>query len=269
MKKTLFFCFFLISLGCMNIDEKENTKIDPITRKGNEKKFTLFVPEKKHRNPYPWEEGVIENFPKITKEFFRCKGHPMNPAVSEIDDQKNVRNFADCEGSTKHSLSLVHGKEGVYPILIELLNYIQMKTKKRVIITCGYRCPVHNLYADRSKRNRISKHMIGAEVDFYVQEMENKPMQIVDLIFQYYRENSKYQNDPSYYFSRYEKETDVSIQPWMNKEVFIKLYQKNEGRDFDNMHSYPYLSIQVRYDYELDERVTYSWDKACSGYMRW
>ena len=29
--------------------------------------------------------------------------------------------------------------------------------------------------------------------------------------------------------------------PWFNKEIFIKLYRKSEGRDGDNRHPYPYL----------------------------
>ena len=63
--------------------------------------------------------------------------------------------------------------------------------------------------------------------------------------------------------------SDVAIKPWYNREIFIKLYQKNEGRNFDNRHPYPYISVQVRYDYDAQKKVTYSWDKAFRNYMRW
>jgi hypothetical protein len=63
-------------------------------------------------------------------------------------------------------------------------------------------------------------------------------------------------------------ESDVSTPPWYNKEILIKLYLKNEGRDFDNRHPYPYVSIQVRFDRELNEKVVCSWQKAFNGYKR-
>ena len=32
---------------------------------------------------------------------------------------------------------------------------------------------------------------------------------------------------------------NVLIPPWYNKEILIKLFKKNEGRDLDNRHPYP------------------------------
>jgi len=148
------------------------------------------------------------------------------------------------------------------------LNYIQKKSGHRVIITCGHRCPPHNAYADSSKENQTSKHQIGAEVDFYVQGMEERPQEIAGLIMQYFQETGPYKNEKeSREFKRFET-TDLVVQPWMNKEVFIKLLQKHEGRDWDNRHPHPYLSIQVRYDRDSKERVVYSWAKANQGYPR-
>jgi hypothetical protein len=51
--------------------------------------------------------------------------------------------------------------------------------------------------------------------------------------------------------------------------VFVKIYRENEGRNFDNQHAYPYISIQVRYDREKKQRVLYSWDLATHNYLRW
>jgi hypothetical protein len=113
--------------------------------------------------------------------------------------------------------------------------------------------------------------MIGAEVDFYVQGMEHRPEEVVQLLMLYYKEKEWYGGDKTYTeFQRFDKKTvNVTTPPWFNKEIFIKLYQKQEGRDFDNRHPYPYLSIQVRHDKERDEKVTCDWQKAFNGYRRY
>ena len=147
---------------------------------------------------------------------------------------------------------------------------MQKKTGRRAIITCGHRCPTHNSYADPAKENKSSKHQIGAEVDFYVQGMEDRPQEIIGLLMQYYQEAGLYVNQKEYLvFERYDKpDARVAIQPWFNKEIFIKLYQKHEGRDVDNRHPHPYISIQVRFDREKKERVVFNWEKAAKGYPR-
>jgi len=241
-----------------------------ISRRHNEQQFALVLPQRKQAEIYPWRHHSSSPYPRITKEHFRCKGCSSHPISVEYRDSKTPVHHADCAGGLVHSLPLRDNHESIYPILIDLLNLIQDKTGHQVIITCGHRCPVHNEYADFSPLNRTSKHMIGAEVDFYVQGMEDQPQAIVDLII------STYANDPQYYhdlswsqFQRYLKEdTNVSTLPWYNKEIFIKLFHQDEGRDFDNHHSYPYISIQVRYDKERQERVFYSWEKASRGYLQ-
>jgi hypothetical protein len=222
------------------------------------------------RAAYPWEEDRHCSYPKITKDFFRCKGSSLNP-VHLVQKEKEIVRYYDCGGPQRHSLPLRDQKEFIYPVLIDLLNYIQTQTGKRVVITCGHCCPEHNTYLDPSQANQASKHMLGAEVDFYVQGMEQQPEKVIELIFAYYREQPKYKGLKEFEeFKRYEKEEkNVSYLPWYNKEIFIKLFKKNEGRDFDNRHPYPYVSIQVRYDWDLDEKVTYSWDKAFHNFLRW
>lgn len=219
---------------------------------------------------YPWEEDRNCCYPKITKDFFRCQGCSLNP-VHLVSGEKEMVRYYDCGGPQKHSLPLRENKEFIYPILIDLLNDIQVKTNKRVVVTCGHCCPDHNMYLDSKLANRYSKHMLGAEVDFYVQGMEQQPEKVIELILAYYRDQPKYKGLVEFEeFKRYEKgETNVKLPPWYNKEIFVKLFKKDEGRDFDNRHPYSYISIQVRYDWDLKEQVIYSWDKAFRNFHRW
>lgn len=256
----------MVLTSCSGLEQTEKEKIrrknctgEAIYRNHNEFFFPVRTPVHTPRNLYLWESEA--NLPRITKEYFRCKGSLLNPPVLH-----NEETYPDCDGGL-HGLPIVHGKEGVYPILTDLLNYVQKKTGKRVVITCGHRCPTHNTYADPSKENKTSKHQIGAEVDFYVQGMEDRPQEVIGLLMQYYQETPIYQNQKDYQFIRYEKgDTRVEIQPWMNKEIFIKLQQKHEGRDGDNHHPHPYITLQVRYDKEQKDRVVYDWQKANRGY---
>jgi len=263
-------CLLLASCSRLEQSEKEkikrrNCKAEWIYRAQNESFYPLVNPLHTPRSSYPWE--AQGNLPKITKEFFRCRGNPLNPplALSDLPEPR-----LDCEGGSRHGLPIIHGKESVFPILVDLLNYVQKKTGRRVIITCGHRCPVHNVYSDPSKENLVSKHQIGAEVDFYVQGMEDRPHEIIGLLMQYYQEVGTFRNDKEYLeFVRYQQpDARVRTQPWMNKEVYIKLYAENEGRDADNRHPYPYICIQVRYDRIKRERVFYDWAKAHKGYPR-
>lgn len=138
------------------------------------------------------------------------------------------------------------------------------------MITCGHRCPKHNSYADPSKENLVSKHQIGAEVDFYVEGMENKPLEVLEHLFTFYKETALYQGKREFdTFHRFKgKGARASTSPWFNKEIFIQLFQPDEERDLDNAHPYPYLSIQVRFDRDTEEQVAYQWKKAHLGYPR-
>jgi len=246
-----------------------NAKGEYIYRKHNESFFNIPPAEKMIATSYPWDKSAVGSQMTLTKEHFRCKGNSLNPC--HIVQQKEETKYQyDCGGTEKHSLPLRDGKEFIYPILVDLVNYIQAATNKKVVITGGHRCPEHNTYVDPSPSNQYSKHMIGAEVSFYVQGMEEQPEKIVALIQEFYQKTPRYRGQKDYEeFKRYDKSnTDVSMQPWFNKEIFVKIFSKQEGRNFDNRHSYPYLSIQVRHDRDLNERVTYSWDKAFRNYLR-
>lgn len=261
------FLILLILSGCNKDKEKqESVSLEPISRVASQKKYPLYQPEVTPRAPYPWEKGYIHGLPRITKEFFRCNGGTDHLPFLDYDYGGEKTYRFDCEGGARHSLPLRDEKEYIYPILIDLLNYLQEKTRQRVIITCGHRCPEHNTYADPSRYNQSSKHLIGAEVDFYVDGYEQNPEEIISLLIEYYSQSqSEYREflrlDPS--------KTDVVTSPWYNKEVLIKLYLAHEGRDRDTPHPYPYLSLQVRYDKEHCERVIYTWEKATRGYRRY
>ena len=272
----VYLCLIFIASGCSSIEQSQNQKI----KQNNESKELIYRNSKEQlyspaelkvqiRDPYPWELGYIGMHPKITKESFRCRGGFKHVPKNKEDTPSQL--IHDCGGRLKHSLPICNEKEFIYPILIDLLNYIQIKTSAPVVITCGHRCPAHNSYADGSIYNLSSKHMIGGEVDFYVAGMENKPQEIIELIKKYYIEKETYRGSREYTeFKLLDSvKVNVSTVPWYNKEILIKLYKKDEGRDFDNAHQYPYLSIQVRFDREKNEKVTYSWEKAFHGYMRY
>lgn len=269
--KSPFFGILLLLTACNSESSEKNystIKGEYIYRQHDEQLFSIEKPKIVDRGLYPWENGVGKHA-KITKEFFRCKGSTLNPPRIMQKDKEILR-FYDCGGSQKHSLPLKDDKEYIYPILIDLLNYLQTKTEKKVVITSGHSCPDHNSFLDSSVKNQSTKHLLGAEVDFYIQGMENQPNKVVDLIQGYYKEKSKYKGLKDYEeFQRYEKgDSNTVTKPWYNKEVFIKLYKKDEGRDGDNRHSFPYISIQVRYDWDAKEKVTYSWEKAFH-FHRW
>lgn len=270
MKKFLLLLIFAALVGCDAGDitheariKRKNEKAEYIVRTSDQ--FTFIPPMEPAAPPeYFWDRVKKGQLAPVTKEYFRCKGSSSNPSKAEMVRGEQVRYF-DCGGREKHSLFLADGEEFVYPILLKLLNHVQNKLQKRVVITSGYRCPDHNTYVDTSPSNQASKHMIGAEVDFYVQGMEQRPLDVVQVLLDYYKDQNEYAQ-----FTRYDKpDAVVSTNPWMNKEVFIKLHKSNEGRNFDNRHPYPYITVQVRYDREKNARITYSWDKAFRGYLRY
>lgn len=280
MYPTHLITFFIILFACISCSSSDDPqtlssneryqKGEYIYRKHDESLFSVEPQSKRTPEPYPWEAGRTGSLLKITKEFFRCKGTSLNPSRSGKENGETVQYF-DCGGVDKHSLPLRDQKEFIYPILIDLLNYIQAKTEKRVVITSGHRCPDHNTYVDPSQGNRYSKHMVGAEVSFYVQGMEERPDIIVKHIQDYYKNTARYQDKKDFLnFQRYTKgDAGVATQPWYNKEIFIKLFHRKEARNFDNRHPYPYISIQVRYDWDTQEKVIYSWEKATHNYLRY
>lgn len=88
--------------------------------------------------------------------------------------------------------------------------------------------------------------MIGAEVDFYVEGVDAQ--ELIPILQSYYEEP----------FQRYTKNNlNVRTPAWYNKEVFIKLYLPDEGRDKDNQHTLSYIGIQVRHDRDKNQPVRF------------
>lgn len=264
MQYTVLLLILSMLVGCFGLKQSEEKKvrrqnlvIAPIQRQSDEIFFSFFSTPLQKVNPYPWERKYIGKYRRITKEFFRCRGDVCHPPI-KIQRQKDVIYHEDCGGIEMHSLPLKNGKEHIYPALIDLLNFLQEKLERPVIITCGHRCPAHNLYADLSKKGQTSKHLIGAEVDFYVEGFENEPQAVLDVLFSYYKEP----------WLRSVMVAEASTPSWYNKEVAVTLFRSTEGRDFDNDHPYPYISIQVRYDYETKKVVQYNGYRAHNGYMK-
>ncbi len=274
--KLSFLLLVLLFGSCSSQEEAGQEKLRQLNQKGEfiyraHDEFLFIPPPAKPQSfePYSWEKRTVGNSPKISKEYFRCKGSNLNP-VKSYQRKDQLESFYDCSGSEKHSLPLRDGKEFIYPILVDLLNYLQSKTGKRIIITSGHRCPDHNTYCDPTPTNQFSKHMIGAEVSFYAQGMENKPEALIALIQNYYKETAKYKDKKDFEFKRWEKmdEMNVSTPPWLNKEVFVKIFKKSEGRNFDNRHPYPYISIQVRFDFDKNEKIIYTYQQAHQNFLR-
>ena len=160
--------------------KERNERKDLVHRRSDQVQYPETQLLRQIRDPYPWEEGEEGIHPRITKEAFRCKGDSRNSPKPKEGDKTVL--YHDCGGVRKHSLPVQGGKEFIYPILIDLLNYIQIKTGCPVVVTCGHRCPAHHSYADPSLYQRNSKHMIGAEVDFYVVGMENNPLEVIEIM---------------------------------------------------------------------------------------
>lgn len=271
--KLLFFSLILSSCSG-GLEQTEYQKIrkanaieEKIYRLHSDRFLEISKPVLQPPNAYPWETDNSANLSYITKEFFRCKGDSSHPSYTTNSKER----LFDCTGSARHSLPLKDEEEYVYPILLDLLNYLQNTLKAKVVITCGHRCPQHNRYSDSSEPNRYSKHMIGAEVDFYVKGFEKKPEVVVDLLKEYYQHDPDTLGNKAYTtFKRYtKKDSNVVTPPWFNQEVYIKICKENECRDFDNQHPHPYICIQVREDRKTKSRVSYTWEQAFYSYLRY
>jgi hypothetical protein len=264
-RRRVMYLLVLLLYGCSGLEQSEqdtmrkaNAKAEVIFRRQDETFCTISTPKHRVRELYSWENRFIGNQRMITKEYFRCRGDAKNfPRIIKMGAGEQT--YYDCGGYAKHSLPTRGEKEYIYPILIELLNHVQKITEKKVVITCGHRCPAHESYAQLVPSYALSKHVIGAEVDFYVEGMEDNPRAIVEILKGYY---AQHRDKDFFSFIK----TPHSEE---NKEVSFKIIPKGEGRDLDNNHPYPYITIQVKYDRGLQKKITYTLKEANSCYLRW
>lgn len=260
VKNTIFF-FVLLFFSCSGFEESErekvrklNAKAELIHRNHDEYHYAISPPKYRQRAAYPWESSSAIAIEKITKEFFRCKGVASRPLRLEKTQMGEVRLF-DCSGGGSHPLPIKEGKEFVYPVLIDILNYVQARTKTRVVITSGHHCLAHHHYLSLENSHYSSKHLSGAAVTFYVEGYEKRPQEVVELIVRFYKENARYRGKKEFeQFLRFENSV-LAQAPYYNREIALALYAKEEGRDADNSHSYPYFSLQVLFDRETNQKI--------------
>lgn len=259
-KYVINFLFLLvICCGCSDLAEKElkqhkqrNTTSEAIYRRDADVLFK--EPEVEHvvRPHYPWEKYPAGQYSPITKEYFRCRGSILHPPLEN--------GALDCQGVKEHGLPLRDGKEFIYPILIDLLNYVQKNTEQRVVITSGHRCPIHNTYVQPKDTPKYSKHQIGAMATFYVEGYEEDMQPIIELVMEYYAD------DPEDAYRLFRK--GEAKHTWINKEIVLQYHSPQEERNLDNRHPYPYISLEVRYDRTEKRNVRYDWKTAHQGYER-
>src|SRR5262249_11306642 len=101
-------------------EPKKTAHGEYLYRLHEERFFVPPLPEKRGAEPYPWEKTLVGNLPKLTKDYFRCKGSALNPPKAIQQNGELIR-CMDCGGTDKHSLPLRDGKEYIYPILIDVL----------------------------------------------------------------------------------------------------------------------------------------------------
>lgn len=246
--------------SCSGLEKSEKKKIkeknylsETIHRSHNEYTFSIEPPTLANKPLYPWDSKMIGDQVPITKEFFRCKGIDSFQPILIKGPSGSSTFIQDCDGIDSHSLPIKEGKEHIYPILIELLNLIQEKVNQKVVITCGHQCPTHQLFSNPDHKPSSSKHQIGAEVDFYVEGMEANPEEVLKILENYYMKKE--------HIEMFGKLVS-SVGGFSNKEIAVKIVNSNEGRDLDNNHPYPYLSLQVKWDRFTKTAVSYSWYEA-------
>src|SRR5215216_1070780 len=92
--------FLLMGLGlggCSDSSPSSLPKGEYIFRHHDESFVQIEPMTPLKRALYPWEEDRPSNYPKITKDFFRCRGSSLNP-VHLVQRDKEIMRFYDCGG---------------------------------------------------------------------------------------------------------------------------------------------------------------------------
>lgn len=248
--------------SCSGLEQSEQEKIkklhahaEPILRYAHETFHAISFPEKKERERYSWENTKAHQFAKITKEALRCKGSAK--AQPKILKENSV--LIDCQGPDKHSLPLFDDKEGVYPALLEMLNFLQDHLQKKVVVTAGHRCYAHQAYVLGTTSGAVTKYLIGAQVDFLVEGMSSWS-KVVECLTKYFLQT--YGESQEYHLEK------AAGNLWQNKEIALKYFTKYEGRNEDNCHDLPYFSLELRHDRSEDKKITVHYQQAIQGYYR-
>ncbi|MCH9617470.1 MAG: hypothetical protein SP4CHLAM5_05330 [Chlamydiia bacterium] len=255
----IFFLLLFLLSSCSTADQRvelrrmnNNKSSEKIYRLSHEQVYKEKAMQLSARELYPWENET--EFAKITMNTLRCRGDISHPKRA-----KDKREYEDCGGMHHHGLPYVDGEEFVYPVLISLLNKVQNSFNKKVVVTSGHRCPKHNNYLTLGT-SKISKYMIGAKVDFYVEGLEDSYEDVIDRIMYLY-EGDKEE------YSLFKKITGKgSFASWRNKEITITVQKDGEHTVLLNKN-HPVISIEVRYDRERKAPVVLDWKKAYQGFI--
>src|SRR5690349_14225028 len=93
----------LVLVGCSGLQQSQqrkwrqlNAKEEKIARHHADRHYPITTPRLHVREKYPWELAYLGKHPKITKEFFRCKGSGLNPPRLE-----GAAHILDCGGFQK------------------------------------------------------------------------------------------------------------------------------------------------------------------------
>lgn len=278
MPRLIPFLFLLCMTSCLEWQDPfkgrqryQNQMAEYIERSHGETLYTAEQPEIQPPLETPWNTtSFTKNRPlPITRHFFRCRGNTLHPPRILSRDEKNKFTLLDCGGYGEHSLPLRENEEWIAPILIELLNDIQDKTNKQVVITSGHRCPTHQKYIELPHDPRANKHQIGAAATFYVTGFEESPETILDLIVAFYQgpHDAPYSPQEKTFTAIPSSSPDRRI--LQNKEIRITIYHKEAAREGDQDHPYAYLVLEVLYDRQKQEPITTPTEQATKNYWRW
>lgn len=199
---------------------------------------------------YPWSRPASLH-PPITARHFRCRGDILNPPRAIAGDKGTITYIEDCGGKERHSLPIEEGRESVPWLLIYLLNALQESCDAPVTILCGHRCPLHHRYALTNGGESNSKHLIAAEVDFYIERGEAKSGELVDRLLLLYK------GLPPCHQA---KETLPIPGGWKNGEISCCV--KCAQGDSDLIEGKEYVVLSLSYDRKKKKRVSYSWELA-------
>src|SRR5262245_52233460 len=90
----------ILCLCCSESRDDNNPKGEYIYRLHNEYMFNPPEPKKNDHKIFAWDDETIDGIPKITKEFFRCRGNLLNPDKDIVVNNENIK-ISDCGGINK------------------------------------------------------------------------------------------------------------------------------------------------------------------------
>ncbi|MGC9366642.1 MAG: D-Ala-D-Ala carboxypeptidase family metallohydrolase [bacterium] len=205
--------------------------------------------------------AVLTVIPDLTPDDFRCKG---DSAVHPVCRWNN-HEYCDCRGGGLP-------QAGIDPQLLNLLNELQRRFNKPVIVNSGYRCPQHNSYIAAELYNWTddcgnpgnpyevstqSRHMMGAAADFYVQDYELNPVEVIDTILSIQGLNQQSPEVRIYWVNQKKRDGSYSTdyyhyRAYSTPQWWIHPYAPQEGRDLDNRH-YSGVYIHIHHRVNFDE----------------